>query len=268
MRGSPAHDEASFSGLYRLFTLQGRTALVTGGTSGIGEMIARGLLIAGARVFITGRDAGVAAAKAAELSGYGQCEAMTGDVATQRGRDDLVAETAERVPSLSILVNNAGMTAHNPFGNYTEAQWDAVYGLNVKAPFFLVQALRSVLKANASPEQPSQVINVGSVAGFVSTTPDSYAYGGSKAALHHLTRVLARKLAGDGIRVNAVAPGLFPSKMSAWIVDDDALHRGALNNIPAGRLGHADDIAAVAIMIAASRYLTGDVIAVDGGLGL
>jgi NAD(P)-dependent dehydrogenase (short-subunit alcohol dehydrogenase family) len=268
MSGSAVRDEARLARLHRLFALEGRAALVTGGTSGIGEMIARGLLIAGARVFITGRDARVAAKRAAELCRFGDCEAMTADVATQRGREALVAEVIERVPSLSILVNNAGMTAHNPFGSYTEAQWDAVYGLNVKAPFFLVQALRNVLKANACPEQPSQVINVGSVAGFVSTTPDSYAYGGSKAALHHLTRVLARKLAGDGIHVNAIAPGLFPSKMSAWIVDDDTLRDGALNNIPAGRLGQADDIAAVAISIAASRYLTGDIIAVDGGLGL
>jgi NAD(P)-dependent dehydrogenase (short-subunit alcohol dehydrogenase family) len=268
MSGSAARDETRPSGLHRLFALEGRTALVTGGTGGIGEMIARGLLIAGARVFITGRDAGAVAEKAAELCGSGDCEAMTADVATQRGRDALVVETAERAPALSILVNNAGMTAHNPLGSYTEAQWDAVYGLNVKAPFFLIQALRGVLKANASPGQPSQVINVGSVAALVSTTPDSYAYGGSKAALHHLTRVLARKLAGDGIHVNAIAPGLFPSKMSAWIVDDDTLRDGALNNIPAGRLGQADDIAAVAISIAASRYLTGDIIAVDGGLGL
>lgn len=245
--------------LQSLFSLEGRTALITGGTSGIGEMIARGLLAAGAGVWITGRSIETAADKAQELSQFGVCRAIAGDLATAEGRAHVVAEVRAQASDLSILVNNAGMTEYGALGAYSEAQWDAVYDLNVKAPFMLMQDLWPLLKANATERHPSQVINIGSVAGLRPHSHEIYAYGGSKAALHHLTRVMAKRLAPDRIHVNAIAPGLFPSQLSAG---------RSVGKIPAGRPGEPQDIAALAIAMVSNAYMTGEVVLLDGGLML
>jgi len=263
---------ASENPMAALFSLAGRTALVTGGTSGLGEMFARGLLMAGARVFITGRDkakADAAAAALASEAGEGaDCRAFAADLADDASLQGLVAEVAAQAPDLSILVNNAGMTAHAPFGEYPAAHFDALLDLNVKAPFMLAQGLHPVLRANASSARPAHILNVGSIAGLITTTPGSFAYGPGKAAVHHMTRVLARKLAPDRICVNAVAPGLFPSRMSAWVVDDPATLKATLGHIPLGRTGEPDDLARLIIYIASSSYMTGAIITLDGGLAL
>jgi NAD(P)-dependent dehydrogenase (short-subunit alcohol dehydrogenase family) len=251
-----------------MFSLAGRTALVTGGTSGIGRMIAEGLLGAGARVLIVGRDAAKTAAIANELDPGGACIPVAADVTRDDGREALVERARAEAPDLSILVNNAGITAHAPYGSYPASHFDEVMSLNVKAPFLIAQALHPVLKANASDARPAHVINIGSVAALMTTTPDSYAYGPSKAAVHHMTRVLARKLAPDRICVNAIAPGLFPSRMSAWITEDAQAVKAMTERIPMGRLGEPGDIAALAVYVASSRYLTGAVIPLDGGMAL
>lgn len=250
------------------FSLAGRSALVTGGTSGIGEMMARGLLLGGARVFIVGRNPDTCAIKAGELSEHGDCGWIAADLADPGSIDALAAQTTEKAPDLGIVVNNAGITARAPFGEFPLENWNAVLGVNLVAPFMLVQALHPLLKVNATAERPSQVINTGSVAGLTAASPDSYAYGSSKAALHHLTRILARKLAPEHIHVNTVAAGMFPSKMTEWVIGDESMSSRALSAIPTGRFGTADDIAAISIAIASNRYMTGAVIPFDGGLAL
>lgn len=250
------------------FSLAGRRALVTGGTSGIGFMMARGLAGAGARVTITGRAAETCEARAKEISEVGECDFLVADLGAADGVEGLAAAVRSRIPDLDVLVNNAGITAHAPFGEYPRSHWDEVLDLNLKAPFLLTQALHPILKANATAARPSHVINTGSVAGLVHTTPDSYAYGPSKAALHHVTRVLARKLAPEHVHVNAIAPGLFPSKMSAWIMDDAPVREASAKRIPAGRFGEEKDVAALVVYLVSSSYLTGTVIPLDGGLSL
>lgn len=254
--------------LNALFSLHNRTAVVTGGTSGIGLMAARGLLLAGAQVYIVGRNEGTCKAKAEELSSLGDCRYLVADLGQQDGVDSLAAQIKAQAPNISILLNNAGITGHSPLGEYSRELFDNVVDLNLKAPFMLIQAILPLLKANASAAQPAQIINTGSVAAILASTPDSWAYGPSKIGLHHLTRMLAKKLTPDHIHLNAIAPGLFPSKMSAWIVEDDAATKASLELIPAGRLGEPDDIAGLIVYIASSRYLTGTVIPLDGGYTL
>ena len=255
-----------------MFSLSGRAALVTGGTSGIGRMIAEGLVAAGARVVVVGRDAAKTAEVAGDIgtsgAGDGACVPLAADVTTEAGLAALVEGAGRLAPDLSILVNNAGITAHSPFGTYPGSHFDNVMALNVKAPFLIAQGLHPILKANARAERPSQIVNIGSVAALMTTTPDSYAYGPSKAALHHMTRVLSRKLAPDRICVNAIAPGLFPSRMSAWITEDPAAVKATTERIPLGRLGEPSDIAGLVVYVASSRYLTGAVIPLDGGMAL
>ena len=250
------------------FSLAGRTALVTGGTSGIGRMIAEGLVHAGARVIVVGRDAPKTAEIARAIDNGGACVPLAADVTTEAGLAALVDGAGCLAPNLSILVNNAGITAHAPYGSYPGAHFDNVMALNVKAPFLIAQGLHPLLKANARAGRPSQIVNIGSVAALMTTTPDSYAYGPSKAALHHMTRVLSRKLAPDGICVNAIAPGLFPSRMSAWITEDPAAVKAMEDRIPLGRLGEPSDIAGLVVYVATSRYMTGAVIPLDGGMAL
>ena len=250
----------------KLFSVEGKVVLVTGGSRGIGKMIARGFVENGAKTYITARNAEACATTAAELSRLGNCIALPIDISTMKGITALVAQIAASEPVLHVLVNNAGATWNAPFAEYPENAWDKVLNLNVKSPFFLAQALLPQLRAAASHADPARIINIGSADGIQVPDQDTYAYAASKAGIHHLTRMLAARLAKDHINVNAVAPGPFESKMMAATIA--AYHDQIVAAVPRGRLGEPDDMAAVALYLAsrAGSYVTGAVIPVDGGL--
>jgi NAD(P)-dependent dehydrogenase (short-subunit alcohol dehydrogenase family) len=249
-----------------LFSIEGKVALVTGGSRGIGLMIARGYVEAGARVYVASRKAQVCQEVAAELSKLGTCHAIPADLSSESAAGALADALGEREPALHILVNNAGANWAAPIEEYPDAAWDKVLALNVKALFHLTRALLPRLEAAASPADPARVINVGSIDGLRVTEFETYAYSASKAAVHHLTRVLARKLADKHITVNAVAPGPFESKMMEWALDH--LRKEIEASCPLGRIGTPEDMAGVAIYLAsrAGAYVTGAVIPVDGGI--
>jgi NAD(P)-dependent dehydrogenase (short-subunit alcohol dehydrogenase family) len=251
--------------LEQLFSVAGKVALVTGGSRGIGLMIARGLTEAGARVYVASRKAEDCARAAAELSKLGSCEALPGDLSSHGGTRALADAIAAREPALHVLVNNAGANWGAPLSEYPEAGWDKVMALNVKVVFDLTRFLVPRLEHGARPGDPARVINVGSIDGLQVPALETYAYSASKAAVHHLTRVLARKLA-PRITVNAIAPGPFESKMMAATLErfGEAIKAGC----PMGRIGEPDDMAGVAIYLAsrAGAYVTGAVIPVDGGI--
>jgi NAD(P)-dependent dehydrogenase (short-subunit alcohol dehydrogenase family) len=249
-----------------LFSVAGKVALVTGGSRGIGLMIARGYVEHGATVYISSRKREVCEQVAAELAAHGTCHALPADLATEAEANRLAAELARREPKLHILVNNAGANWGAPMAEYPDAAWDKVLALNVKAIFNLTRACLPQLTAAATPDDPARVINIGSIDGLRVPLLHTYAYSSSKAAVHHLTRVLAVELAPQHITVNAVAPGPFESKMMA-----DTLQRfgdAIKASCPLGRIGAPEDMAGVAIYLAsrAGAYLTGTVIPVDGGI--
>ncbi|MBW2360901.1 MAG: SDR family oxidoreductase [Deltaproteobacteria bacterium] len=250
----------------QLFDVGGKAVLVTGGSSGIGRMIAQGFVENGARVTISSRKADVCEVVAAELSKLGSCVALPADLSTEAGCIGLARELAEREPALHVLVNNAGAAWGAPLEEYPDAAWDKVLALNVKSVFHLTRALLPQLEAAASEEDPARVINIGSVDGIQVPLLETYAYSSSKAAVHHLTRVLARRLAPKHITVNAIAPGPFESKMMAATLErfGDALR----DTVPLRRIGRPEDMAGVAIFLAsqAGAYLTGAVVPVDGGI--
>ncbi|MBW2267154.1 MAG: SDR family oxidoreductase [Deltaproteobacteria bacterium] len=250
----------------QLFDVGGKAVLVTGGSSGIGRMIAQGFVENGARVIISSRKADVCEVVAAELSKLGSCVALPADLSTEAGCIGLARELAEREPALHVLVNNAGAAWGAPLEEYPDAAWDKVLALNVKSVFHLTRALLPQLEAAASEEDPARVINIGSVDGIQVPLLETYAYSSSKAAVHHLTRVLARRLAPKHITVNAIAPGPFESKMMAATLErfGDALR----DTVPLRRIGRPEDMAGVAIFLAsqAGAYLTGAVVPVDGGI--
>ena len=203
-----------------LFDLTGKSALVTGGSRGIGLMIARGLLDAGARVAISSRKADACEVARAELAPHGDVVSLPVDVSTEAGCQELAARAVEAFGSLHILVNNAGATWGEPLETFPESGWDKVLDLNLKSPFFLTRALLPTLEAAATADDPARVINIGSIDGLHVPGISTYSYSASKAALHHLTRVLARELGPKHITVNAVAPGPFESKMMAQTLRD------------------------------------------------
>lgn len=248
-----------------LFSVEGKTALVTGGSRGIGLMIARGYVESGAKVYISSRKAEVCEQVAEELSAIGTCIALPADLATEDECRRLADELAGREPALDILVNNAGANWGAPLEDFDEAAWARVLDLNVKAVFHLTKFCVPRLRDAAGPGSPSRVINIGSVDGLHVPTFDTFSYSTSKAAVHHLTRVLAAKLAPE-ITVNAVAPGPFESKMMAATLD--AFRDVIIDQSPLGRIGEPDDMAGVALYLAsrAGAYVTGAVIPVDGGL--
>jgi len=249
-----------------LFDLSGKTAVVTGGTRGIGLMMARGLLDAGARVYISSRKPAACAAAAAELAQYGTVAAIPADLSTEDECLRLAREVGEREQALNILVNNAGATWAAPLEEFPAAAWDKVVDLNLKAPFFLTRAFLSLLEAGGTHDDPARVINVGSIDGLHVPSLPTYSYSASKAGLHHLTRVLARDLGPRQITVNAVAPGPFESKMMAATLQEfgDEITRST----PLRRIGRPDDMAGVAVYLSsrAGAYVNGAVIPVDGGL--
>ena len=249
-----------------LFDLSGKTAVVTGGSRGIGLMIARGLLEAGARVYISSRKADACAAAERDLNRYGMVAAVPADLSSEAGCLQLAEEIGQREQSLNVLVNNAGATWGAPIEEFPATAWDKVVDLDLKAPFFLTRALLPLLEAAGTPDDPARVINIGSIDGLRVPPFQTYAYSASKAGLHHLTRVLARELGPRRITVNAVAPGPFESKMMAATLQTlgDAIAASA----PLKRIGRPDDMAGVAIYLAsrAGAYVTGAVIPVDGGI--
>lgn len=246
-----------------LFSLEGRVALVTGGSRGIGRMIAEGFLAQGAHVYISSRKGDQCEAAAEEMGP--RCKALAADVSTIEGARDLAVRFHAAEPALDILVNNAGAAWGSEFEQFPEKGWDKVFNLNVKAPFFLTQALFPLLKAGAGNGRPAKVINIGSIDGLRISPWETYSYQASKAAIHHLTRRMAARLIKDSIVVSAIAPGAFPSDMNRAARDkgDDYLA-----SIPAGRVGQPEDIAAAAIYLASSAgdYVVGEVLTVDGGV--
>jgi NAD(P)-dependent dehydrogenase (short-subunit alcohol dehydrogenase family) len=249
-----------------LFSLKGRTALVTGGSRGIGKMIARGFLAQGARVYIAARKAAQCEAAAAELGKEGgACFAVPADLSTVEGVRALAAALTAREPKLDILVNNAGAAWLAEFDAFPEKGWDKVMDLNLKTPFFLTQALHGALKAAASRERPAKVINIASIDGIFVNPLETYSYHASKAGLIHLTRRLAATLIADHIVVSAIAPGPFPSDMNVDARDNaDQLAR----RVPAQRVGTDEDMAGAAIYLAsrAGDYVVGATVTVDGGI--
>ena len=248
-----------------LFSIEGKSALVTGGTSGIGLMIARGYLQAGARVFISSRKAEVGEQIAKELSEIGPVESIPADLSTEDECRRLAQEIYSRVDRLDILVNNAGATWGAPIEEWNDAAWNRVLDLNVKGVFHLTHHCLPLLQAAGTADDPARVINIGSIDGLRVPLLETYSYSASKAAIHMLTRHLARRLAPT-ITVNAVAPGPFESKMMAATLDAFGEHIAAA--APLKRIGRPDDMAGVAIYLAskAGAYLTGAVIPVDGGI--
>ncbi len=248
-----------------LFSVRGKVAIVTGGGRGIGAMIARGYVENGARVYITSRNAAVCDGFAAELSKIGECHSIPADLANMAEIERFAAEFEAREPKLDILVNNAGASWGAPFDDFPEAGWDKIMDLNVKSIFFLTQRLVKRLESAGSPGNYARVINIGSIDGLHVSPIETYSYNASKAAVLHMTKMMAKFLAARHIAVNAIAPGYFPSKMTAVIPDD--LSAESLAATPMKSRGTPEDAAGVAIYLAsrASGFVTGSVIAVDGG---
>lgn len=248
-----------------LFSIAGKVALVTGGSRGIGKMIASGFVDAGAKVYISSRKAAVCDEVANELSAHGACIALPGDLSTEDGCQGLADELASRESTLDILVNNAGATWGAPLESFDEAAWERVLALNVKGVFHTTKFLLPLLQAAGSAEAPSRVINIGSIDAIHVPQMDTYSYSASKAAVHQLTRHLAKRLA-PAITVNAIAPGPFESKMMAATLEAFGDHIRA--TAPLKRIGRPDDMAGTAIFLAsrAGSYLTGAIIPVDGGI--
>jgi NAD(P)-dependent dehydrogenase (short-subunit alcohol dehydrogenase family) len=249
----------------QLFSVRGKVALVTGGSRGIGRMIASGLAAGGARVYVASRKQEDCEKTAAELARLGTAVPLAADLSSQAGTRALADALSSREPALHVLVNNAGANWGAPLADYPESGWDKVMALNVKAVFDLTRFLVPQLQKAAAPGDPARVINVGSIDGLQVPLLETYAYSASKAAVHHLTRVLARKLA-PAITVNAIAPGPFESRMMAETLKrfGDAIR----SSCPLGRIGEPEDMAGVALYLAsrAGAYVTGAVIPVDGGI--
>jgi len=249
----------------KLFSLEGRTALVTGGSRGIGKMIAQGFVEMGATVYISSRKAEACEETASELSGLGRCVPLPQDISTVQGCAELAEAYRRHEAALDILINNAGAAWGAPFGEFPEAGWDKTMDLNVKSLFFMTQSVHPELKAAAAVRGPAKVINIASIDGIKVKPWETYAYQASKAAVIHLTRRMAARLIEDNICVSGIAPGAFASEMNRAARDmSDAVAK----MIPAKRIGRDSDMAGTAVFLAskAGDYVVGDTLAVDGGV--
>ena len=261
-----ADEEMPMFALTDLFSVDGRVALVTGGATGLGRICAEALLSAGARVLIASRKAEACEAAARELSAIGPCEGFGGTVADEAGVAALAAAVRARTERLHILVNNAGISWGAPFATYPWKAWERVMAVNVAGLFALPRDLAPLLFAAASPDRPATVVNLGSVMGTVTQAESAYAYSASKAAVHHLTRILAAEFAPKQVTVNAIAPGPFATAMTRFALGDEAGAARAAHASPMGRLGRPEDIAATVIYLAGrgGAYTSGAIVPVDG----
>jgi len=248
-----------------LFSVEGKVAVVTGGSRGIGAMIARGLVENGVKTYITARKEEELNTTAKALSEFGECIAITSDLSSMEGIKQFSAELNSREKEIHILVNNAGATWGADIDDFPEDGWDKVMDLNVKSLFFLTQQLLPAMRAAGNAEDPARVINIGSINGFTNPKATNYSYSASKAAVHHLTRHLGAELIKQHVNVNGIAPGFFPSKMTAHLLPYEAEMAA---QIPAGRLGSPEDAAGTVIYLSsrASAYVTGQMIVMDGGI--
>ena len=249
-----------------LFDLTGKVAVVTGGTRGIGLMIARGLLQAGASVYISSRKREAGEAAVAELTAHGRVVSVPADLAREEECTRLAAEIGRSEERIHVLVNNAGATWGAPLEEFPASAWDRALDLNLKAPFRLTRAFLPLLEAAGTADDPARVINIGSIDGLRVPAFPTYSYSASKAGVHQLTRVLARELGPRHITVNAVAPGPFESKMMAAVLAEYGEEIAAAS--PLGRIGRPDDMAGVAVYLSgrAGAWVTGAIIPVDGGI--
>lgn len=252
--------------LENLFSLSGKVAVVTGGSRGIGAMIARGYLESGVKTYITSRKLDELQATADEFSEFGECIAIQSDLSTMEGVQAFADEIKAKEARIHILVNNAGATWGAPIDEYPESGWDKVMDLNVKSIFFLTQQLLPVLRAAGTHQDPARVINISSINGLANPQLPVYAYSASKAAVIHMTRHLAADLVREHINVNGIAPGFFHSKMTAGLLDQ--MEKQLLAKTPRGRFGEPEDMAGTAIYLAsrASAWVVGHTVVLDGGV--
>jgi NAD(P)-dependent dehydrogenase (short-subunit alcohol dehydrogenase family) len=253
-----------------LFAVRGRVALVTGGTSGIGRMIATGLAAAGVKTYICARTQEKCTSVAAELSAEtgGAVIGISADLSTVAGITALAGRIAEAEPVLHILVNNAGTLCDAPIDSYPEEGWDNVLDLNLKATFFLLQKMLPLLRAGGTHELPSTVVNIGSVGALRVGPRETYAYAAAKAGLHHVSKSLAKRLGPENITINVIAPGFFPSEMTK--ITSDEMHKMLIGMVPRRRVGEPEDVAGTVLFLAsrAGAYVTGAIIPVEGGMSI
>lgn len=251
-----------------LFDVTGKVAVVTGGTRGIGFVIARGLLEAGATVVISSRKADAVEAAVTELSAFGAVTGIAADVSSEAGVEALAAFVAAAHPKVHLLFNNAGATWGAPVDDFPASGFEKILSTNVQGVFALTSKLLPQLRAAATAEDPARVINIGSVDGLRVPMMENYSYSASKAAVHMLTRHLAKRLASEQITVNAIAPGPFASKMTAFMLASDEGRDAVASTVPLGRIGTDDDLVGTALFLSsrAGAYLTGAIIPLDGGI--
>ena len=260
--------QSSTSGVYSLFDVTGKVVLVTGGAQGLGRMIAEGFVRAGARVYVTSRKADICEAAASEMRTLGDCTGIPADLSTAEATSALARDIRAREPAVHVVVNNAGKTWGAPLAEFPDKAWPGVMAVNVQTPFTLVRDLLPALRAAAAPDNPARVINIGSLAGLAVEPISAFSYAASKAAVHHLSRAMAAELGREAITVNTLVPGYFPTNMTAHIRAEDDAETALKSRIPLGRLGTAEDVAGMCIMLAsrAGAYITGAEMVVDGGL--